>query len=175
MPTLRRFIVPLWLVSMFLVQGPAASAAPLQRTVTHQIVREAVTWSIPAGQCPNLPSGVSVSGSGDRYMVIITQWNADGSRRMIIADVVKGAAVDSNGMTYQFIYRNESRRDIAPDGVSVQVNMADSFVLRSGDQAPQIDVAFVWSWTFTLPNEWPPVDNWQQTYTRGDPIACDPI
>ncbi len=176
MPTSRKLVVPLLLALMLLVGVSSASAAPLV-TTTHETVRGTVPWTLPADQCPSLPAGVSVSGTGERLQVTNTKVNADGSSQIVINDLVRGTAVDSNGGTYHFVYHNHSIQDVpSGSGLPIQVNMTDSFVLNGHGSARHMSVGFNWRWTYTPPAEiWPPVDNFQQVSTRGDPFLCDPI
>jgi hypothetical protein len=162
---------------MLFAPSASAAAAP-SATTTHQTVRETVTWTLPADQCSALPSGVSVSGTGQRHAEINTKENADGSSRIVINDLVKGSAVGSNGATYHFIYANHSIEERPPEGsgLPIQVSMTDSFELNGSRGAGHLSVGFNWRWTYTPPAAiWPPVDNWEQISTRGDPLNCDPI
>jgi hypothetical protein len=159
---------------MLLIMVSSASAAP-SVTTTHETVRETVTWTLPADQCPSLPAGVSVSGTGERFEVIITKVNADGSSRILINDLVEGTASDSTG-TYRFKYSNHSTEDVPAGGGAHQISMTDSFVLNGNGSAKHMNVGFEWSWTYTPPAPlFPPVDNWKQNNTHGDPLLCDPI
>ncbi len=157
----------------------AGGAGDLAFTPTHDTVKEAVAWTIPAGQCQSL--NVTVDGTGQRNETINTVTNADGSSLMVIDDVVVGAAVDSTGLKYNFFYANHSTWNTPAAGTPVQIRMDDLFLLQSKGSAAAnrsvVKAAFVWSWTYD-PNTaayWPPVDNFVQTHTVGDPINCDPI
>jgi hypothetical protein len=173
MARLPKILVPALLaLALPVVASPASAGPPLQNT--HEMVRETVTWTLPADQCPDLPAGVSVSGAGERKLVKNTKVNADGSSRVIINDLVKGEAVGSNGDVYHFLYQNHSIEEAPSGGGPIQVSMEDTFVLN-GDGV-HLNVGFNWRWTYTPPaGQWPPVDNWQQISTRGDPFLCDPI
>jgi hypothetical protein len=175
MPASRTLLVPLVLVSVLLVVAPSAAA---KAPPTHQTVREEVLWTLPAGQCPSLPAGVSVSGTGQRHQVTTTLTRADGSVTLITNDVVKGDAVDSTGRTYRFVYQNHSTVTQPPagSGLPVRVQMTDTFVLHGPGGGSTLDVGFNWRWTYTPPDAfWPPDDNWERLSTRGDPLLCDPI
>jgi hypothetical protein len=177
MPIVRKLVVPLLLILMLFAASASASAAPLA-TNTHETVRQTVGWTLPADQCPTLPAGLSVSGTGERLEEINTQVNAGGGSRIIINDLVKGSAVDSNGGVYHFVYHNHSIEIVPPSGSGLpnQVSMADSFVLNGDGSAGHMSIGFNWRWTYTPPEAiWPPVHNWQQVSTRGDPLLCDPI
>src|SRR5262245_36421067 len=86
-------IYVLFALMLFVGVSPAA-AAP---AADHQVVNEAVGFSIAADQCPKLPAGLSVDGSGQRHMIINTNTKADGTTEVRINDLVTGVATDSNG------------------------------------------------------------------------------
>ncbi|MBZ0298645.1 MAG: hypothetical protein K8J31_02845 [Anaerolineae bacterium] len=175
MLTFRKFLVPVVLGLIFLIGVSAVygGGPPLN---IHETVRETVTWTIPAGQCPSLPAGLSVSGTGERHAVINTKENSDGSSQIIINDVVKGTAVDSNGDTYRFIYTNHSIQSVPAGGLPIQFEMNDSFVLNGRGAAGNLAVGFVIRWSTTDPNDptWPP-PNVEIVNLRGEAFLCDPI
>ena len=171
----RKLVVYLLLVLMLFAAVSSASAAS-RATTTHETVREIVDWKLPADQCPGLPAGVSVSGTGARLAVTNTEVNADGSSRIVSNDLVKGTAVDSNGGTYHFVYHNHTIQNIpSGTGLPIQVTMIDDFVLNGSGSAGHMSIGFNWRWTSPSAEIWPPAENWQQISTRGDPFLCDPI
>jgi hypothetical protein len=149
--------------------GAAAAAG-------HEVITETVTFSIPAGQCPELPAGVSISGTGERLMIINTRTNNDGTTEVFVNDLIKGTAVDSNGGLHKFVYHNSSTETIPPSGDHT-FEMNDVFVLTG--PGPQLNVTFNWRWTYNpdLGEEfWPPARNLEVLH--GDPdviFACDPL
>ena len=154
---------------LFLGVSPAA-AAP---AADHQVVSGPVSFTIPADQCSLLPAGVSVEGWGESVAIINTRTLADGSTVIRINNLIKGDAIDSNGDAHKFVYHNSSTQTILSSGFTT-ISMNDSFVLTG--PGPHYSVTFNWRWTFTQPNLWPPVDNWEQIH--GDPaiiFACDPL
>ena len=166
----RRLTIHVLLALMLFVGVSPAAAAP---AADHQVISETVSFSIPADQCPLLPAGVSVSGTGERKMIINTHTKADGNTEIRINDLIKGVATDSDGGVHKFVYHNSSTQTILPSGFTT-ISMSDSFVLTG--PGPHYSVTFNWRWTFTQPNLWPPVDNWEQLH--GDPdliFACDPL
>src|SRR5918993_2435187 len=166
----RRIIMHVLVVLILFLGVSPAAAAP---AADHQVISETVSFSIPADQCPKLPAGVSVSGTGERKMIINTHTKADGNTEIRINDLIKGVATDSNGGVHKFVYHNASTQTILPSGFTT-ISMSDSFVLTG--PGPHYSVTFNWRWTFTQPNLWPPVDNWEQL--NGDPaliFACDPL
>jgi hypothetical protein len=171
MSLLRKLIVHVLLAVMLFAGVSSAAAAP---AADHQVISETVSFTIPAGQCPLLPAGVSVSGTGERKMIINTHTKANGTTEIRVNDLIKGVATDSNGGTHKFVYHNSSTETILPSGVH-EIRMNDVFTLSG--PGPHYSVTFNWRWTFTPPDEfWPPSDNW--VVLNGDPdiiFACDPL
>src|SRR3712207_5542813 len=111
----RILIVPFVVALVLLGAAPSASAAP-GVTITHETVRDPVEWMLPADQCPDLPAGVPVFGTGQRHQVITTMTHADGSTTTIIGDLVEGTAVDTNARSYRFVYQNYAMETQPPSG-----------------------------------------------------------
>ena len=168
----RRFTIHVLLALMLFVGVSSAAAAP---AADHQVITETVPFIIPADQCPLLPAGVSISGSGERKTIINTRTQADGTTVIRTNDLIKGLATDSNGGVHKFVYHNSSTLTIPLSG-DYSIRMNDSFVLSG--PGPHYSVTFNWRWTFpSLELLWPPSgDNWEQL--AGDPdliFACDPL
>src|SRR4030095_2710272 len=111
----------------------------------HEVVNETVAWTLPAGQCPAAPSGLS--GSGERHKVTNTIVNADGRPTIIINDVVRGTASDATG-TYKFVYENHSIDSVPAGGFVHQISMEDNFILNGNGVVGQMSVGFNWAWTY---------------------------
>jgi hypothetical protein len=156
---------------LFVVASPAAAGSGTDG----QVIVEPVSFSIPAGQCPLLPAGLSVSGTGERHATIHTKNKAGGIVEVRINDVIKGTATDSRGRVHNFVYRNSSTQTIRPSGFTT-ISMNDLFTLTG--PGPHYSVSFNWRWTFTQPDLWPPdLDNLVQ-FSGDDPelvFACDPL
>ncbi len=166
----RRLIVHVLLALMLFIGVSSAAAAP---ATSHEVVNGTVSFTIPANQCPSLPPGVSVSGTGASVAIINTRTQADGSIEVFISNLIKGTATDSNGGAHVFVYQNDSTETILASGLH-KISMKDSFVLSG--PGPNYSVGFNWRWTFDSPEEiWPPADNWEQISTRGEPFLCDPL
>jgi hypothetical protein len=165
-----KFVSLTLVVATFLVGTSTALAGP--STNTHEVVNETVDWTLPPGQCAAAPAGLT--GSGERHRVTNTKVNADGSTVIIVNDVVRGTAWDATG-TYKFVYENHSIDQVPAGGGTHQISMEDNFVLNGNGSVGHLAVGFNWRWTYTPPNLFPPVENWQQLSTRGDPLSCDPI
>jgi hypothetical protein len=160
---------------LFVGVSPVAAATGTD----HEVVSGTVTFTIDADQCPLLPAGVSITGTGERHMVINTHTKADGTIEVRTNDLVKGVATDSDGGVHKFVYHNSSTLTIPTSGDN-SISMNDIFVLSG--PGPHYSVGFNWRWTFTGDALWPPVDNWE--ILHGDPdliIApdlspvCDPL
>ena len=167
----RKLIVHVLLVLMLFIGVSSATAAPAN---DHQVISETISFTIPADQCPELPAGVSVSGSGERKMIINTHTKNDGTTEIRVNDLIKGVATDSSGGTHKFVYHNSSTETVLLSGVHT-ISMNDSFVLSG--PGPHFSVTFNWRWTFTPPEPfWPPAHDLETL--NGDPatvFACDPL
>ena len=167
----RTFTIHVLLALMLFVGVSSAAAAP---AADHQVVSGPVSFTIPADQCPKLPAGVSVTGTGERTTVTNTHTKADGTIEIRTNDLAKGVATDSNGGVHKFVYHNSSTLTIPTSG-DYSISMNDSFELTG--PGPHYSVSFNWRWTFTsLELLWPPVDNWEQIHGNPDDIfLCDPL
>jgi hypothetical protein len=168
--TLYRKLVAHVVIALMLFVGVSpAAAAPGD----HQVVTGPVSFTIPADQCPLLPAGVSVEGSGERKMIINTHTQADGTTEIRVNDLIKGIATDSNGGVHKFVYHNSSTETILPSGLH-EISMNDVFALSG--PGPHYNVTFNWRWTFT-DVLWPPPED-DLEVLHGEPeliFACDPL
>jgi len=166
----HKLLIPVLLALMLFVGvSPVAAASGND----HQVFTGPASFTIPADQCPLLPAGVSVEGSGESTAIVNSRTLADGSIVVRINNLIKGDAIDSNGGAHKFVYHNSSTQTILPDGFTT-ISMNDSFELTG--PGPHYSVGFNWRWTFTQPNLWPPADNWE--ILHGDPdlvFLCDPL
>jgi hypothetical protein len=167
----RKLMIHVLLVLMLFVGVSSAAAAP---ATDHQVINETVSFSIPANQCPLLPAGVSISGTGERHEVINTKTKADGTVEVRTNDLIKGTATDSNGGVHKFVYHNSSTLTIPTSGDN-SISMNDSFELTG--PGPHYSVGFNWRWTFVGSDlVFPPVDNFVNLHGDVDLIvACDPL
>jgi hypothetical protein len=167
----RKLTVNALIALMLFVGVSPAAAAPAN---SHEVVNQPISFSIAADQCPMLPAGVSVSGSGERHMVINTHTKADGTTEIRVNDLIKGVATDSNGDVHKFVYHNSSTETIMLDGTHA-ISMNDIFVL-SGPGA-HYSVGFNWRWTFTPPEPlFPPAHDFEPLHGDLETILkCDPL
>jgi hypothetical protein len=167
-----RRIIAFVLPAMMLFVGVSPVAAD---SGGHDVFTGTVSFTIPADQCPLLPAGVSVEGSGESVAIVNTSTQADGSIEVRVNNLIKGIATDSNGGTHKFVYHNSSTETIPLSGPHT-ISMNDSFVLSG--PGPNYSVTFNWRWTYDPDVEefWPPANDWE--LLSGDPdliFACDPL
>jgi len=179
----RKIIVGM-IALLLLVNATIASADP--RDITEkQHLRETTTFSMKAGPagCPSLPT--NLEGTGESRSTITTTTFANKSRQVTDDREVNGNVVDPSGKSRKFQYIHHTIFSQSADGAFVHVDMTDSFVIKDKGRTNFLEVRFHWLWTYmpadptalptatTMP--WPPVDNWVQLESGGDPLHCDPI
>ena len=171
MKSLRTSALTLLVMLLLLVSASSAYAGgPV--TVTQETFEGPVEWTMP-GSCMDVPVQ-PLSGTGDIRIVTITRVSADGATTVQSNAVANGSASDSTG-TYRWQYNNELTETVPAASSTHQVHMIDSFVLN-GNGSAKLSVSFNWRWTYAPPaGQWPPVDNWEQLSTNGDPFNCDPL
>ncbi len=152
-------IVP---ATMALVAAPAIFAQPTQ-------VRAPITFTLSG--CTSLPAGVTVSGSGDGFLVINSRTDQNGNTVIERNDLVVGTASDSNGAAYGFNYHNHSTITVPPGGFPFSFTTTDHFNLVGNGQANQLQVHFVARVTFTSPTTF----TFELVNVRGNPFSCDAI
>lgn len=204
------------MLSLFLLLSVVlvASAAP-DRVVSRHAVRlrnATIPWNFPpptglSGDfCGEIPEGVSINpddfGSNRRKHATVFE-RPDGTKRILIRDVVTGTASDNFGTSYTFTYRNNLTARF--DGSFVHVKWTDYVRMRGGDV--DYTVRFVWLWSyeaadlnlvefqdgngeivnlgidpFIIPTndgvtESPDIvpGSWRRMRTQGDPWNCDPL
>jgi hypothetical protein len=170
----RRLIVHVLAVLILFLGVSPAAAAPV---AGHSVETSTAGFFIDADQCPLLPAGVWVEGSGESVAIVNTRTLDDGTMVVRINNLIKGDAIDSNGDAHKFVYHNASTQTILSSGFTT-ISMNDSFVLTG--PGPHYSVTFNWRWTFTQPaaeNLWPPSGpDWE--ILSGDPdlvFVCDPL
>jgi hypothetical protein len=171
-----------------------------------------IPWLFPlahpdnGGTCSAIPANVGainpVDNHSDRVRKITKEVNPDGSQEITQDDLKTGTTVDSNGNTYDFVYKNRVALTVSSgQPANVQVHMTDSFRLKRNGRV--MAATFEWRWTYPAPTgvkltldpfaDFPVepfvfatadgvnpdtangVTNWQQLSTQGDPFNCDPL
>ena len=142
--------------------------APPVKADTSQI-RTPVSFVLSG--CSMLPPGLSVSGSGESFLVVNTRVDGNGITHIERNDLVTGAATDTNGATYGFNYHNHASLQVPPGGFPFTLEAADHFNLVGKGQANQLQVHFIARVTF-----YSPISVTIQFFkAHGDPMTCDPI
>ena len=155
------------------VQTPSlAAATPVAAFGTASGTRLHTAINFTLSGCPSLPAGVTVSGSGDDFLVLNSRLDEDGVTHMERNDLVIGTATDSAGASYKFNYHNHSNILVPPGGFPWSFSTTDHFNLIGNGQANQLHVHFVARVTFPSPSD-PPIAEFVNS--RGNPFACDPI
>lgn len=178
--TFRRVALALTILLLTGVSWARAGAAPVVEETEYS---ETLPFTLTPG-----PDGCSqikntISGTAVINHKVRTTIHADGSRRIVDDGVSRGIATDELGRSYVYNYTNRNILNVPPAGPLVIVEMIDNFKLRGQGQTNRIDASFHWIWTYPLTNPadplasfvFPPVDNWVQLATHGDPLKCDPI
>jgi hypothetical protein len=153
----------------------AATAAAIAMAIPFSAFGQTTQVHMPVtftlGGCTALPAGLTVSGSGDAFIIINTRVDSNGFTHIQRNDVTTGSATDSNGATYNFNYHNHASFDIPPGGFPFTLESSDHFNLVGNGQANQLQVHFVARVTFTSPTTF----TGEFINVHGSPFTCDPI
>jgi hypothetical protein len=196
MRTLRPVIAAIMSLSLLFGLIPSAFAG----SATHYSVRlenATIPWFNPLTEtCSQIPAGVIINSdadSSDRVKNLNVTEMGGGAKHILWTDLVRGTASDEDGVSYDFVYGNNTT--IKFDGSIVTVDMKDTFSLKGGNV--NFTIGFHWRWQYEAdylnvvdvgtdlgvdPFFFPPDPNivpgsWQQLNNRGDPnpISCDPL
>jgi hypothetical protein len=129
-----------------------------------------VSFTIPAGQCADLPAGVSVSGTGTEIVRAHSSVDAKGNFHEHVATTITGTATDSIGGTYRFNYHNAQTFSPAADFPFV-LHITDHFNLVGNGPASQIHTFFNLTFLITGINTFELLS----AHFHGDSETCDPL
>jgi hypothetical protein len=146
-----------------------AFAAGAASAVTDVTV-EPVSFTIPAGQCADLPPTLSVSGTGTARIRAHSSLDAQGRVHETLGTVITGTATDSLGGTYRFNYHNSLSLSAAADFPFV-AHITDHFNLVGSGGASQIHTFFNIEVLITGPDS----SEVLSFHSHGDPETCDPL
>ena len=121
--------------------------------------------------CSMLPAGLTVSGTGESFLVVNSRIDKDGTTYIENNNLVTGTATDSNGEVYGFNYHNHASLQVPPGGFPFTAEVTDHFNLVGNGQANQFQVHFVARITFLSPSSF----TIQFFKAHGNPMSCDPI
>jgi hypothetical protein len=122
--------------------------------------------------CPELPTGLTVTGSGEEFQVFNMTVTPNGVTLVEVNDLKTGSATDSNGATYLFNYHNHQSAAIPAGGFPFTIVENDHFNLVGNGQASQLQVHFNIRITFNNAVD-PPIVTVINNHDHA--FACDPI
>jgi hypothetical protein len=142
-----------------------------------------VSYTLSSAQCPNLPPGTTITGTGTGTSVTNTSTDASGVTTMINTTHSNGTATDQAGNTYVWNYSNHlniSNSVEAPDYYSGKDE--DHFSL-AGPGPAHLSNGFLVQITFGPNPNWPNGFYAVPIEAHGDPVTfpyfngpgCDPI
>lgn len=123
-------------------KGPSAGNAA-GRNANGAIKTETpVTFTITAAQCPSLPAGTVLQGSGELRNIVNTHTSGRGITRQTTTAHASGTATDQAGNTYAWVYANQLNETNTPPSLDWFGKMIDHFSL-AGSGPAHINVNFV--------------------------------
>ena len=123
-------------------KGPSAGNAA-GRNANGAIKTETpVTFTITAVQCPSLPAGTVLQGSGELRTIVNTHTSGRGITRQTTTAQAKGSATDQAGNTYVWVYVNQLNETNRAPSLDWYGTMIDHFSL-AGSGPAQIVAGFV--------------------------------
>jgi hypothetical protein len=129
-----------------------------------------VSFTIPAGQCADLPAGVSVSGTGTEIVRAHSSVDANGNFHQQFGTTITGTATDSLGGAYRFNYHNVQTFSTSGDFPFV-LHITDHFNLVGNGPASQIHTFFNLTILVTGVNSFEVLS----AHFHGDSETCDPL
>jgi hypothetical protein len=132
---------------------------------------------LSSAQCPNLPTGTTVTGAGTGTSVTKVKTDSSGTTSFSNLTVIPGRATDQAGNRYQFFYRNSFLVSKSASESLFTGEMVDLFMLRGSGPA-ELRNGFVANLTTNLVD----VFIFDPISEFGDPIdfetgaaICDPL
>jgi hypothetical protein len=139
---------------------------------TTTVSSEPISFSIPAGQCADLPPDLTVEGTATALVVFHESIDATGNFHTVIETTVTGTATDSAGGTYRFNYHQSQSLSPSADFPFV-VTITDHFNLVGAGSANQIHTGFILKVLVTSPTTEELL--FFSAGGRGDSSTCDPL
>jgi hypothetical protein len=135
------------------------------------LVRTPVNFTLRG--CTQLPAGLTVTGSGESFLVLNSRTDQNGNTVIQQNNLVTGTATDSNGASYSFNYHNHVTMTVPPAGLPFTISGNDHFNLVGNGRANQLQVHFVATATVYSVNPFIITADFKNIH--GDPSTCDPI
>jgi hypothetical protein len=92
-------------------------------------------WTMSSTQCPNLPAGTTLTGTGTGTSITKVRTDSSGTTSVYNLTVTPGRATDQAGNEYHFLYRNSFLVSKAPSDALFTGEMVDVFKLQGGGPA----------------------------------------
>jgi hypothetical protein len=159
-----KYLVSAAFVSVWLALSIGAAAAGTD------VSSGPVSFTLPAGQCADLPAGVSVSGAGTEIVRVHSSVDANGILHQQFGTTITGTAADSLGGTYRFNYHNVQMFSTSGDFPFV-LHITDHFNLVGNGAASQIHTFFNLTLLVTGVNSFEVLS----AHFHGDSETCDPL
>jgi hypothetical protein len=161
---MSKYLVTAAAVGVWLAIGVGSGGAATN------VISEPVSFALPAGQCADLPAGVSVMGSGTAIVRAHSSVDAEGRFHEHFATTITGVAADNLGGTYRFNYHQSTTLSPAADFPFV-VHITDHFNLVGNGPANKVHTFF----NITLLVTGPGSEEFLSAHVHGDPETCDPL
>jgi len=122
-------------------KGPSAGNAAGSNAKGAVTTQTPVTFTITTAQCPSLPAGTVLQGSGELRNIVNTH-SSRGITRQTTTAHASGTATDQAGNTYVWVYANQLNETNSPPSLDWYGTMIDHFSL-AGSGPAQINANFV--------------------------------
>jgi hypothetical protein len=134
------------------------------------VIHEPVSFTLPAGQCADLPATLSVSGAGTAIIRAHSSFDAQGRPHEHFDTTIIGTATDNLGGTYRFNYHQTLQVSATLDFPFV-VHITDHFNLVGNGGASKLHTFFNLTVLVTSPT----TEELLSIHFHGDPETCDPL
>ena len=122
-------------------KGPNAAKGASAKAHGAVTTQTPVTFTITALQCPSLPPGTVLQGTGELRTIVNTHPSRGITRQTTTAHA-SGTATDQAGNTYVWVYANQINETNAPPSLDWYGTMIDHFSL-AGSGPAHINANFV--------------------------------
>jgi hypothetical protein len=92
-------------------------------------------FTLSSEQCPNLPAGTTITGTGTGTSVTKVRTDSSGTTSVYNLTVTPGRATDQTGNKYHFLYRNSFLVSKTASDSLFTGEMVDDFKLQGGGPA----------------------------------------
>ena len=165
------------LMVLGLSAGAGAVLAHERGEESEQTVIKSREFTIPKGQCSQLPADLEVKGLGlERTRTVVESANEDGRREghegritYSMSSRITGTATDSRGGTYTFSYQLRLTKPIPIPGSGI---VTDTFTLTGTGAADGMSTFFRVKVTFDSGAN---AVGFELLEQAGDPFHCDPL